>query len=147
MGNSQLIYTNVRALGATSGKRASTMKAFLSSLVLVSVAAVAPAADNSVVAGKWQVHISIAGNENDMTCTMAQKDSDLTGACNSDQGTVNISGKVDGKNITWIYKSEYNGGPITLTYKGTLAAANKISGTVTVEEYSVDGEFTATQAN
>ncbi|MFN7998816.1 MAG: hypothetical protein U0Q18_34650 [Bryobacteraceae bacterium] len=105
------------------------------------------AADNSSVTGKWKVHNSIVGNESDMACTLTQKDADLTGACSSEQGTVNITGKVDGKNVSWIFKSEYNGGPITLTYKGTIDAANKISGTVTVEEYSAEGEFTATQDN
>ena len=105
------------------------------------------AADNPSVAGKWKVHNSIAGNESDMACTLTQKESDLTGACNSEQGTVNITGKLDGKNVSWVYRSEYNGGPITLTYKGTVDANNKITGTVVVEEYSAEGEFTATQDN
>jgi len=104
------------------------------------------AADASSVSGKWQVHNNIAGNESDMACTLTQKDADLTGTCSSSKGDVNISGKVDGKNVNWVYKSEYNGGPITLTYKGSVEAADKINGTVSVEEYGVDGEFTATQS-
>lgn len=117
----------------------------LFSFLLASTAIVA-AADNPSVDGKWQVHNSIVGNESDMTCTLTQKNGDLSGSCNGEQGTVNISGKVDGKNVNWVYKSQYNGGPITLTYKGTLDSANKITGTVTVEEYSVQGDFTATQS-
>jgi len=123
-----------------------TMKLPLYSFLLASMA-MAAAADNPSLTGKWKVHNDIAGNESDMSCTLTQKDNVLAGPCVSDQGTVNITGKVDGKNVSWVFKSEYNGGPITLTYKGTIAADNKITGTVTVEEYSVDGDFTATLAN
>jgi hypothetical protein len=50
--------------------------------------------------GQWKVHNSIAGNESDMACTLTQKDSDLTRACNSEKDTVNITGKLDGKNVS-----------------------------------------------
>jgi len=39
-----------------------------------------------------------------------------------------------------------NGGPLTLIYDGALEANDKIRGTVKVEEYSVEGEFTASLA-
>lgn len=42
-----------------------------------------------------------------------------------------------------MYKSEYNGSPLTVKYDGALQS-NKITGTVNVEEYGVDGDFTAT---
>lgn len=115
-------------------------------LLLIFAAALAVAADNASVAGKWHVHTSMAGNENDSDCTFVQKDADLTGTCTSDQGSVNITGKVDGKKVTWSYKSEYNGTPLTVNHEGTLTADNKITGTATVPEFSVDGDFTATQA-
>jgi hypothetical protein len=121
------------------------MKSLLFSFLFASMAIVATA-DNPSATGKWQIHNSIAGNESDMACDWTQKDTDLTGSCSSDHGSVNVTGKVDGRNVNWVYKSEYNGGPITLTYKGTLDSTSKISGTVTVEEYAVDGEFTATQS-
>jgi hypothetical protein len=120
------------------------MKATLFTLLLASAAVLAPAADSPTVNGKWQVHNNIVGNESDMSCSFTQKEADLTGSCTGDQGTVNITGKVDGKNVNWVYKSEYNGGPITLTYKGTLDGTPKITGSVNVEEYSVEGDFTAT---
>jgi len=115
-------------------------------LVLVVASASATAADGPTLNGKWQLHQNIADNESDQTCTFTQKDNDLTGSCSNDKGSVNITGKVDDKKVIWVYKSEYNGGPITLTYKGTLDSSDKIAGIVSVEEYSVDGEFTATRA-
>ena len=111
---------------------------------MITAAALATAADNSSLSGKWQVHTSVAGNDNDQACTFTQKDNDLTGECSSDNGPVNITGKVDGKKVTWSYKSEYNGSPLTVNFEGTLNADNKIAGTVSVPEYSADGDFTAT---
>lgn len=123
------------------------MKSLLLSFLLTSATVVATAADAPTVTGKWAIHNNIAGNENDMSCNLTQNAADLTGDCTAESGSVKVTGKVDGKNVSWVYKSEYNGSPITLTYKGTLdTAANKITGTVNVEEYSVDGEFTATQS-
>jgi hypothetical protein len=43
-------------------------------------------------------------------------------------------------------KSEYNGSPLTVNHEGMLRADNKLTGTASVPEYSVEGEFTATQA-
>jgi hypothetical protein len=57
---------------------------------------------------------------------------------------VNLTGKVDDKNVTWTYKSEYDGTPITVKYQGRLDSATKIVGTVIVAEYGAGGEFTAT---
>lgn len=120
------------------------MKSLLLSFLLASAAALAPAADNPSLNGKWQVHSSIAGNDSDQACTFTQKDSDLTGSCTSDKGTVNITGRVDGKKVTWSYKSEYEGTPLTVSYEGTLDSANKITGDVNVPEFSAQGDFTAT---
>jgi hypothetical protein len=123
------------------------MKILYPGLLLISAAALAPAAYNPSLNGKWQVHNSIAGNESDQACTFTQKDADLTGSCSSENGTVTISGKINGKKVTWTYKSEYNGAPLTVAYDGVLdSAAAKISGSVNVPEFSADGEFTATQS-
>ena len=115
------------------------------SLALILVAAsVGFAADQPSVAGQWQVRSLIAGNENDQKCTFTPKDTELTGTCDTAQGgTVNLTGKVEGTKITWTYKSEYNGAPLTANFQGTLEAG-KITRTVTVPEFSVDGSFTAT---
>jgi len=122
------------------------MKPLLLSFLLASAAVLATAADNPSLSGKWQVQSSIAGNDNDQACTFTQKDTDLSGTCTSDNGTVNITGKVDDKKVTWSYKSEYNGTPLTVKYEGRLESATKIVGSVSVPEFSADGDFTATQS-
>jgi hypothetical protein len=123
------------------------MRSVILSVVLASTSVLALAADSTSVSGKWNVHSNIAGNESDSVCTLTQKDADLTGTCKSDNGEGKATGKVDGTKITWSYDSEYNGTPLTVKYSGTFdSAASKITGTVTVEQFGVDGDFTATAA-
>ena len=122
------------------------MKSLLLSVLLISTATLLSAAGNSSLTGKWQVHLAIADHELDQNCTFTQKDTDLTGSCNSERGTVEISGKIDGKKVTWMYKSENEGTPITVNFEGRLESETKITGTVSVPEYSAEGDFTATQS-
>lgn len=120
------------------------MKKITASVLLASAFVFAQAqANSSSVTGKWKVHSSIAGNESDTECTFTQKDNDLTGTCASGQGGVKTIGKLDGKKVTWSYDTEYNGSPLTMKYNGTLDAG-KITGDVSVEQYGVGGDFTAT---
>jgi hypothetical protein len=121
------------------------LKVLLLSAVLAFTAAFLCAAENPLN-GKWQVHLAIHDHEQDQSCTFTQKDTDLTGSCSSERGTVEISGKVDGKKVTWMYKSDYEGTPITLNFEGALESDTKIVGTVSVPEYSASGDFTATQS-
>ena len=48
--------------------------------------------------------------------------------------------------MTWTYKTDTQGGVVTVIHKGTIESPDKISGTLTAVEYSVEGEFTATRA-
>ena len=121
------------------------MRILVLSFLLASAALAAAAADNATFSGKWQVRQSIAGNENSQACTFTQNGNDLSGTCGVEDKTLQISGKVDGKKVTWSYKAEYNGSPLTIKYTGTIDPENKIIGTVLVEEFTVEGEFTATQ--
>ena len=133
---------------APSGKpnlKGHAIKQWFASLLLASASVAACAADSASLNGKWQIHTSAAGRESDYPCTFTQKNDDLTGNCSPEQGTVQISGKVDGKKVTWTYKSEYAGSPLTVTFRGTLDSAGKITGSVLAEEFGVEGEFTASQ--
>lgn len=115
-------------------------------LLALAVASLAAAADNASVAGNWKIHSSVAGTEFDMTCTFTQKDDTVGGKCTSDQGTLEITGKVDGKKVTFGYKTEYNGSPITVNYQGTVDGTTGIKGGLDVVEFGVGGDFTAVAA-
>jgi len=116
-------------------------------IVLLSMAAVVIPAAQTSVAGEWQIQRSVGGNESTQTCTFTQKESDLTGTCTSPSGAAQLTGKVDGKNVTWTFRQESSqGGTVTVVYKGTLETDTKMSGSVTAVEYGIDGEFKATKS-
>ena len=121
------------------------MKTLLISALFLLGSSAALAAAPSLT-GNWNVHISVAGTDMDMTCAWTQSDGKLTGSCTEPQGTVQLTGSVVDNKVTWTYNSQYNGDPITLTYAATLDGSKHITGTVDVEPYAVTGDFTATPA-
>ncbi len=73
-----------------------------------------------------------------------RKTMSLGGSCATEHGDKPLTGKVDGTKITLSYDSEYEGTPLTVKYSGTIdSAAAKLSGSVSVEQFGVDGDFTA----
>lgn len=122
------------------------MKRLFASLFVVSTLTPVLAAQDTSLNGNWKIHSNSMGNESDLQCTFAQKDKDVAGTCKGDQDTMKITGNIDGKKITWQFKSEYNGQPLTLVYTGTMETAGEITGTVDIQPMAVSGEFTAKQA-
>ena len=121
------------------------MKLTAPALVLVSFGSIAVAGDAPIVAGGWQVRSLIAGNDSTVKCAFAQRDAELSGTCDTvEGGKVDLAGKVEGAKVTWSFKSQYNGSPLTANFEGTLEEG-KIRGVVRVPEFSVEGEFTATR--
>jgi hypothetical protein len=125
------------------------MKALLLSALLVSGTLTSLAADAPTMAGKWKIHSSIVGNDSDTDCTLTQTANEIGGSCKTAEGKdAKVTGKVDGQKVTWQFDSEYNGTPLTITYTATLPpTAGKIAGTVAVDPFGVEGDFTATPAN
>ena len=121
------------------------MKSALPYLLAILFAAT-PAVAADALSGKWQIHQSIVGNDSDLSCTFTQTGEDLAGTCDSPTGAVKITGKVSEKKVTWTVQTEYNGAPLTLKYAGTFASDTKMTGTVSVDPYAVEGEFTAAPA-
>jgi len=122
------------------------MRTLLIVFLLAAAAVVAPAADDASLSGKWQIKRIAAERESQLDCTFNQKNGDLTGTCTSDRGTVAISGKVEGKTVTWTHKTDSEGGTVTVEYTGKIDSATRITGKVLAVEFSVEGEFTATRS-
>jgi hypothetical protein len=118
------------------------MKSAFALLVVAASTGLLQAQTTPSVTGKWKIH-TVLVQESDSTCSFTQKDKELTGACDGDNGKFNVTGKVDGNKVTWSYKTEYNGSPLTVSYDGKLGADSKITGSASVAEMSLDGEFTA----
>jgi hypothetical protein len=119
------------------------VNASISAALLVASLAASAHAENPLT-GEWKVRNDIASNVSEMTCSFTQKGEELTGGCATEQGNVDITGKVVESSVSWVFKSAYNGAPITLSYKGALGTDGQLAGAVTVEEFSVTGDFTAT---
>ena len=122
------------------------MKPLLLSLLFATAAALAPAADTPSIAGKWNIHSSISGYEGDLDCAFSQNEKEVSGTCKGEMGVVDVTGRVDEKNVTLQYKTDYNGDELTLVYTGTLESPAKFAGTVRVEPMAVEGDFTAAQS-
>jgi hypothetical protein len=122
---------------------------FAERLLLASVFVFAistPAADAPTIAGEWNIHQSIAGNENDENCIFSVADGKIAGTCKVNEQTPKVSGTVDGKKLTWNFNVEYQGSTLTLTYTASLDDADKFTGSVDVQPYGVTGDFTAARA-
>ena len=122
------------------------MRTLLLTVLMAAATVVAPASDDPSLSGSWQLKRIAADRESTMECSFNQKGSELTGSCKSDRGTLALSGKVEGKNVTWTHKSESEAGPVTVVYTGTIDSATRMTGKVLAVEFSVEGEFTATRA-
>jgi hypothetical protein len=118
----------------------------LATLVALGLAATAAAqTPTPSVAGPWTVRADVSGNQSESNCTFTQKEADLSGSCKSDSGTVMITGKVEGKTVSWQFDTLYEGQTLTVYYSGTSESAETIKGTVNVQPMNVSGEFTATK--
>jgi hypothetical protein len=65
-----------------------------------------PAADAPTIAGQWNIHQSIAGNENDEDCTFTVSGGKIAGTCKVNEQTPKVTGTVDGKKLTWNFNVE-----------------------------------------
>jgi hypothetical protein len=114
-------------------------------MLIVAVMPAAMAAQQASVAGKWEINANVGGTATYLECNFTQKDADLTGTCEGDQGPREITGKVDGNSVNWQLTAQWEGQTLTVYYKGTRQSPEKITGTVDVQPLSVGGEFTATR--
>jgi hypothetical protein len=115
-------------------------------LLALCALALSLAADTPSITGKWKVLTSVSGTDEESVCSFSQKDSVVTGNCTSERGTFEINGKVDGDKVTWSYKSQYEGTPLTVNYAGAMASARVMKGSVQVPEFGAAGEFTANRS-
>lgn len=117
----------------------------LSALFVLAFAAIPALASNGPASGTWKVSGDVAGNPVDMTCTVEQAETKLSGSCKFSDGVESaVTGEVNDKNVKWNMKRDFNGSEITLTFTGALDEESaSVKGTINVQPYGVDGVFTA----
>lgn len=118
----------------------------LPTLTLLAMLHLAPAADP--ITGTWQIKGDVAGNPLDVVCTIKQEGEKLSGSCTGvEAGKTNeVTGEVKNGTFTFKHGGDYQGTPLTIVYSGTAASPKELKGTISVEPFSVTGEFTATPA-
>ena len=75
-------------------------------------------------------------------CTFAQEAATLTGACGGELGEGEVTGEVNGNEVTFRYTVQFNGQDLEFTCSGTLDG-DAMTGTVSV--FGTMGEFTTSR--
>jgi hypothetical protein len=113
------------------------MKALLL-LALSSSVAAAP----TNIAGVWNISADVQGNPIAEKCTLTQKENVLTGPCDSDLGTNDATGTIDGDEVKLVHNATYSGAGLVFTYTGKVGADGTLSGKLDVDPWAI-GTFTA----
>ncbi len=127
---------------------ASKIDAFDSDGKPLDVASIGKVSDapNANVAGKWNLTISVQGQEIPVTLTLTQDGASVKGSMDSMLGNGEIStGKVAGNKFTATAKSEIQGQSVELTIVGTIEG-DKMKGTISAPMIPVPLPFTGTKA-
>jgi len=107
----------------------------------------AAVATDPIATGTWNITGDVQGYPVTESCVLTQTDATLAGTC-TDSGKVvrAATGSVAEKTITIVHPSEYNGDPLTLTFKGTLDDSGTLKGTIDVYPLEYQGTFSAAKA-
>jgi hypothetical protein len=119
------------------------MKLTLSALVLVCASVSSHAADSPTFSGKYKITLPIPGHDKPFFCIFTQDKQTLGGNCNTEVGNANLTGKFDGRNVSWTYTVQSAGRQTTVNYNGTLDASGKVSGSMRTPRIPVGVPFTA----
>ncbi|MDZ7637416.1 MAG: hypothetical protein U5J83_04065 [Bryobacterales bacterium] len=108
------------------GNRICRWAALLALLVMFSLATVAQTTN---VSGDWVFHVTTDAGTGDPEFTLKQDGSKITGKYRGMLGEADVTGSVEGSDITVQFTISMGGGA-TIVYKGTVESAEKMKGTV-----------------
>lgn len=94
------------------------------------------------ITGSWDLKTSIAGHAAEQTCAFTQQGSHLSGTCKTEQGNIEITGKVEGNKLSGQHNSDYNGTQLTIVYNGTADSKSDLTGSIEVQPLGATGTFT-----
>lgn len=96
------------------------------------------------ISGVWKVDGSVEGNPVTPTCTLKQTAEKVSGSCRFEEDHVaEVTGGVNGQEVTWKLSLEYQGTDYTLTFTGKLDSDTTMKGTIAVDPSDAGGDFTA----
>lgn len=120
------------------------MKQLLSTLLLVFASVSAHTTGGPSFSGKYKINLSLPGHDNAFFCLFTQSNQAVGGYCATEVGNANVTGKFDGRNVSWSYTVKVSGQSITANYGGTVDATGKVSGSMSIPGMPAGIPFTAT---
>lgn len=109
-------------------------------------AVVAPSSAQTNMAGSWALEVSTDQGTTMPELTLLQEGMKLTGHYASDTlGENDITGMVDGNNVTISFDADLQGQSAPVSYKGTVDEEGVWSGTLDVAGGLLTGTFKATK--
>jgi hypothetical protein len=112
------------------------MRILFASVLLVTFSLFLLGADLS---GNWSAAVTLDAGSGTAKFAFKQAGDKLTGTYTGQVGTAEITGSIKGSDVEWSFDSEQAG---KISYKGTLGADGKITGTVQYGQLG-GGKFTA----
>lgn len=114
--------------------------------LVAAVAAPAPVAAQADVAGSWSLSVTTDNGVTTPSLTLEQDGSALTGHYSSDTlGEQDVSGTVEGSDVTIRFSATLQGQRIPVVYRGTLGDDGRLTGTIDIADGMLTGSFTATR--
>ena len=112
-------------------------------IALLPAAAHAQEATKIDVTGKWLFTVTTDAGTGTPSVTLKQTGDSLTGHYSSQLlGESELKGTVKGNKITFSFRTEVQGAPITVTYTGTIESKDAMKGSVDLGG-AASGTFTA----
>ena len=116
----------------------------LITVIAIMFAVVAPSSAQTNMAGSWTLEVSSDQGITTPELTLVQEGMKLTGHYSSDTlGENDITGEVDGNNVTISFDADLQGQSAPVRYKGTVDAEGVWSGTLDIAGGLLTGTFTA----
>ncbi|HAJ74987.1 MAG TPA: hypothetical protein DCM64_00870 [Gammaproteobacteria bacterium] len=116
----------------------------LITVIAIMFAVVAPSSAQTNMAGSWTLEVSSDQGITTPELTLVQEGMKLTGHYSSDTlGENDITGEVDGNNVTISFDADLQGQSAPVSYKGTVDAEGVWSGTLDIAGGLLTGTFTA----
>ena len=106
----------------------------------------APAQAQADVAGTWDMSVSTDNGITNPSMTLVQNGTSISGTYSSEAlGEADVSGSVDGNEVTISFEATLQGQAIPVIYHATLGDDGKLSGSLDIADGMLTGTFTATR--
>ncbi len=118
----------------------------LLSAVAIMFAVTSPSNAQTNMAGSWALEVSTTQGTTTPELTLAQEGMKLTGSYSSGTlGKNEVSGTVDGSNVTISFEANLQGQSAPVVYKGTVDGEGVWSGTIDIAGGLLTGTFKGTK--